>query len=162
MSEPTPKFAADKMLGRLATWLRLLGYDTLYGSHLSGRTLLRAARDEGRVVLTRDGRLRREREAPPLLFIDSDHFREQLRQVVATYGLDPYAHLLSRCARCNQPVQAVAKEAVLARVPAYVAATQSRFVQCPRCRRIYWHATHAERLRAELGRMGYRPPAASG
>jgi len=157
MSEPAPRFAADKMLGRLATWLRLLGYDTLYGSHLSGRTLLRAARAEGRVVLTRDTRLRRAREAPPLLFIESDHFREQVRQVLTAYELDPYAHLMTLCARCNEPLQAVSKEALAGRVPPYVAATQDVFVQCRRCGRLYWHATHADHIRVEIERLGWPP-----
>ncbi len=160
MAETTVRFAADRMLGRLVTWLRLLGFDTLYRPEWRGPALLRGARAEGRVVLTRDRRLQRVREAPPLLFIESDHFREQLRQVLAAYGLGPYTQLLTRCARCNSALQAIPAGAVSTRVPAYVLASQTTFVHCPRCKRVYWHATHADHIRTELQRLGYPTPGA--
>ncbi|MBI4516511.1 MAG: Mut7-C RNAse domain-containing protein [Deltaproteobacteria bacterium] len=160
MAESAVSFAADRMLGRLATWLRLLGFDTRYGPQWSGRALLRLARDEGRVVLTRDTRLQRVRQGPPLLFIESDHFRAQLRQVLSAYQLDPYTRLMTRCARCNEALQAVAKESVAQQVPPYVYATQAEFVRCPHCRRLYWPATHAAHVRVELAHLGYQPSAA--
>ena len=158
---PTPQFAVDKMLGRLATWLRIIGYDATYGSHLGGRTLVRHARAQERIILTRDRRLLRERPCPPLLLIESDHFRAQLRQVIDAYQLDPFAQLFARCARCNLPLSAIAKEEVADRVPPYVAATQMQFVRCPRCGRLYWPATHVERVRLELEGLGFRPPPSS-
>jgi uncharacterized protein with PIN domain len=154
MSEPAVKFAADRMLGRLAKWLRLLGFDTLYGPQLAGPALARAARPEGRVVLTRDQRMRRHAEGLVLLFIEGDHFREQLRQVLTIYRLDPWAQLLTRCSRCNLPIEPVAKERVAGRVPPYVWETQAAFSRCPSCRRIYWPATHDQRIRDELARLG--------
>ncbi len=152
------RFAVDKMLGRLARWLRVIGQDATYGPHLSGRTLTRHARTEGRTVLTRDHRLLREPQPPPLLFIESDHFRDQLRQVIEACGLDPFAGLFTRCVRCNEPVVAVHKGEVERHVPPYVFASQERFVRCPRCRRIYWPATHDVRVRAELRAMGFDAP----
>jgi len=148
----TPRFAADVMLGRLATWLRLIGQDTAYGSHLSGATLLRIARKEQRVVLTRDHRLARRADVP-LLFIDSDTFREQIRQVVAAYQIDPFTSLLTRCARCNVAIEEISRDEAARRVPPYVAETADRFMRCPRCRRIYWPGTHMERIRNELHRI---------
>jgi len=145
------------MLGRLATWLRLMGFDTTYGSHLSARALVRHARDEGRIILTRDRRLRRVSEPPPMLFIISDHFRDQLRQVVDAFQLDPFSRTFTRCARCNVLVLPIDKAAVADRVPPYVLATQERFVHCPRCRRIYWPATHSDHLQAELRALGFAP-----
>jgi uncharacterized protein with PIN domain len=153
---PTPRFAVDRMLGRLALWLRLIGVDASYGPQLSGRALLRHAQVENRTVLTRDRRLLRA-PGPPRLFVDSDHFREQLQQVVQAFDLDPFARLLARCSRCNHPVETVAPTQVVERVPGYVMATQARFVQCPRCRRVYWPATHHEHVRHELIMMGFHP-----
>jgi len=154
------RFAVDKMLGRLAAWLRLLGQDATYGSHLGGRTLIRHARQEQRTILTRDHKLLRERNTPPIVFVDSDHFRDQVAQVVHTCGLDPVAHLFHRCLRCNEAVIAVAKSAVAGRVPPYVLDTQSDFARCPRCRRIFWPGTHVDRVRTELHAMGLLPPPA--
>ncbi len=152
-----PRFAVDKMLGRLATWLRLLGYDATYGSHLGGAALLRHARREGRIVLTRERRPRRAIDLP-VLFIVSDDFRAQVRQVLEALGLDPFARLFARCSRCNQPVVATPRSAVAGLVPPYVLATQEHFVRCPRCGRIYWPATHYAHVYAELRRMGFDPP----
>lgn len=148
------RFAVDKMLGRLATWLRIVGQDATYGAHLSGQALVRHARAEGRTLLTRDRGLLRHPAGVPLLFIESDHFRAQLRQVIAAFQIDPLAHPFTRCARCNEPVLPVAKAEVADRVPPYVLATQPRFVRCPRCKRIYWPATHHEHVAKELAALG--------
>ncbi len=144
------------MLGRLAVWLRLIGCDATCGSQVTGRALIRHARNDGRTIVTRDRRLLRERNAPPMLFIESDRFRDQLRQVVSAYNLDPLAHIFTRCSRCNEPVVPISKEAVRGQVPEYVFTTQERFVRCPRCRRIYWPATHYERVRDDLQRSGFK------
>ena len=149
------RFAVDRMLGRLVTWLRLIGQDATYGAHLSGRALLRHASSEQRIVLTRDRRLL-HRSPVPLLLVESHHFRDQLRQVVAAYDLDPFAHIFTRCIRCNDRVVPVAKAEVRGAVPAYVFESQQRFVRCPRCRRLYWPATHYARVRDELHAMSFR------
>lgn len=146
-----PKFAVDVMLGRLARWLRLLGYDALYGAHLSGLSLLRAARPDRRIVLTRRADLLRHLDLPHLL-VAGDHFREQLAQVIDTFELDD-SHLLSRCPECNLALSAETRSNVTARVPAYVAQTQEQFRSCPRCHRIFWPGTHHERIRAELAAL---------
>jgi uncharacterized protein len=148
------RFAIDKMLGRLATWLRIIGQDATYGAHLSGETLLRHARSEGRIILTRDRRFLQQRTGVPLLFIQHDHFREQLQQVVSAFGIDPFAEAFTRCARCNESLVAVQKEEIADRVPPYVFSTQTHFVRCPRCHRIYWPATHHEHARKELQALG--------
>jgi hypothetical protein len=148
-----PRFAADVMLGRLARWLRLLGCDTAYGPHLAGRALLRAARTEHRVVLTRRQALHRSLDVPHLL-VESDHFREQLVQVIRAFDLDVRSQLLTRCPECNQPLVAETVDSVRARIPPYVAQTQTEFRSCPRCKRIFWPGTHHEHIRAELAALG--------
>lgn len=149
------RFAIDKMLGRLATWLRLIGQDATYGSHLSGVALVRHARMEGRTLLTRDHKLQRHAGGVPLLFIDSDHFRDQLQQVLDAFGIDPFADAFTRCVRCNAAVVPVPKETVSQRVPPYVLETQDHFAQCRECGRVYWPATHHEHVRRELERLGF-------
>jgi len=142
------KFLVDSMLGRLAKWLRILGYDTLYFSSLDDNDLVRIARAEGRVVLTRDREMVRRRGIDSLL-IESDNFREQVRQVSRDLGLRGDASF-TRCPVCNSPLQGVAKEAVRERVPPYVFKTQERFSLCPQCDKIYWRGTHWQRMRERL------------
>lgn len=146
------KFAADRMLGKLAKWLRIMGQDVIYGPHLTGYGLIHAARQENRLILTRDGRLK-NKQPPEFIFIASDRYREQLRQVVKACGLEPLAQAFSRCLECNATLEPRAKDAVKERVPPYVFATQERFFACPQCRRIFWPATHHEKMLAELRRI---------
>jgi uncharacterized protein with PIN domain len=149
------KFAADRMLGRLVKWLRVIGQDVIYGPHLSGYGLIRAARAEGRLILTRDRSLAKK-QPPEVLFIESDHHREQLQQVIKRCDLNPLAKAFSRCLECNALLQPRAKESVKDAVPPYVYETQERFCWCPECRRIYWPATHQQRMEEELKQMELR------
>ncbi len=152
-SSSDPRFLADRMVGKLARWLRLLGYDTAYLPQLSPDGVMREARRQGRILLTRDTRISRRKEAPAFLFIRHDSFREQLRQVLTELHLQPGALLLTRCAECNELLSAVGKETVRGRVPDYVWQTQEEFHRCPECRRLYWGATHKERVMEELERL---------
>ena len=145
MSIKEMPFAADRMLGRLAKWLRILGYDVIYGQHLCGRGLIRAARTEGRVILTRDHSLGRK-QPPPFLFIESNDYVEQLRQVVRVYDLHVDQALFTRCLVCNSQLQPRSKAAVEKLVPPFVFASQERFSWCGRCQKLYWPATHQQRM----------------
>jgi uncharacterized protein with PIN domain len=151
-----PTFLADEMLGRLAKWLRILGYDTKYVSGIPDSELLRIAQTEGRILLTRDTLLIRRKACKNYYFIRSDHWREQLRQLWLDAGLKCEA-LLTRCAMCNKPLRTVDKESVKASVPAYVYETQEQFSRCENCRRIYWPATHVDKIRTELENLGREP-----
>jgi uncharacterized protein len=147
-----PAFAVDKMLGRLARWLRILGHDVAYGPHLSGRTLVDRARQDGRVLVTRDTRLLRDPHLPQHVFVTSDHFREQLRQLATLVPLG--GGFLRRCLECNRALETVGRDQVQGQVPAYVFATQEHFQRCPHCGRLYWAATHRTHMLAELSALG--------
>jgi len=153
-----PRFLADAMLGRLARWLRILGFDADYFPG-EDDDLLHKARLEGRVLLTRDTRLLQRcavgvrpvpgRDADPLpahLFIQSDYVMEQLRQVIAALRLDPAAPRVHRCACCNVALESRDKAEVLGLVPEFVWSHHQAFWACPRCRRIYWPGTHWRRM----------------
>jgi uncharacterized protein len=149
--QSAPKFAADRMLARLARWLRLLGADVLFDPELGGDKLLKRARTEGRITLTRDKRLR---TASDVLYLESNLFRDQLREVLARFPFDPRRGAFTRCSHCNEPLAETARDTVVRRVPPFVYASQERFARCPRCGRVYWGATHPERIRRELDSMG--------
>src|SRR5215470_8484837 len=137
MAETTDnvRFAADRMLGRLVKWLRVIGQDVIYGPHLSGYGLIRAARQENRLILTRDRGLKKK-SPPEYIFIESDRYDAQLRQVIESCGLKPCDKLFTRCLDCNSLLQARSKESVREIVPPYVFSTQEKFFWCPKCLRV--------------------------
>jgi len=143
------------MLGRLVKWLRIIGQDVIYGPHLTGYGLIRAARAENRLILTRDHRLK-QKQPPPFLFIESDHYRDQLRQVVGQCGLRLGDGLFVRCIECNTLLQSRPKETLEKVVPPYVFSSQEKFSVCPTCGRIYWPATHHQKMLEELRNLGLR------
>ena len=147
----SPKFVVDGMLGRLAKWLRVLGYDTVYHPTPDDSQLVRMARAEGRILLTRDRALARRRGLRCLL-IESEHLADQRRQVIAELGLTTDGSF-SRCPLCNTPLQHIARTAAEPRVPAHVFRTHQRFSLCPQCDRVYWPGTHRARMQSESNRL---------
>lgn len=148
-----PRFLVDAMLGRLARWLRLLGFDAAYDADIADAELARRAFEEGRVVLTRDRALPDEWRLPRVLVLRSEKPGEQLRELARTFPLRRAARLFSRCSRCNAPLETVAAEAVAAQVPQRVLARRPPLQRCPACGRIYWHGSHVERIRRALDRI---------
>lgn len=144
------KFFVDAMLGKLARWMRTLGYDALYEAHIDDTALLLRAAAEGRTVLTRDTLLMKRRLARGrAVFIESEDVGAQLRQVAALFPIEK-EKLLTRCLRCNAALERVDKQAVEEKVPPYVFDTQDDFSICPACKRVYWGATHRERMMEDL------------
>ena len=139
------------MLGSLAKWLRILGFDTLYDPDLDDHQLARLARSEGRVLLTRDQELARRRGIRSLLLADQD-LESQVDQVLSELDLTP-DRTFSRCPVCNGLLAPLDGDAARGRVPAYVSRTQTSFKECPACRRIYWRGTHWQRMHARLANL---------
>lgn len=147
------------MLGGLARWLRVLGLDTAHDPALDDPELVDLAVDEDRVILTRDRRLVLRKRASNHLLIRSGVVDEQVAQVLADLAVEPHPdRLFSRCLRCNFALEELPAAEAVRQVPPYVARTQNRFRRCPSCRRIFWRATHAERMRRRLRKMGVDPP----
>ncbi|MBY0276037.1 Mut7-C RNAse domain-containing protein [Candidatus Binatia bacterium] len=153
-----PRFAVDRMLGRLARWLRVLGFDAAYRNELPGDRLLTLAAREDRIVVTRDGRLRDPRGRARVIRITSAGFRDQLRELDRVLPLGGMDARPQRCVECNEAVLPVALADVPESVPAYVRATQTDFRRCPRCRRIFWPATHRTRMESEIEALGLTSP----
>jgi uncharacterized protein with PIN domain len=150
------RFIADAMLGKLATWLRILGCDVEYLPAISDGDLVETASRTGRVILTRDLQLIRRRKARDNhFFVKGDCCKDQLRQVVDRFSIDPLGRVLTRCLRCNRLLEDVDRSAVRDRVPSYVYETQHDFKTCGSCGRIYWRGTHRDealkRLREIIG-----------
>lgn len=149
MDNQNLRLLADGMLGRLARWLRLLGYDTAYDNHADDAELARCARAEGRILLTRDRELSRRRGLRTLL-IRSEVLEEQVQEVQNAVGPPPHP-ALSRCTVCNTTLEPVASSEIADLVPPYILRTQTEFHRCPGCGRIYWPGTHLHRMQEQLG-----------
>jgi uncharacterized protein with PIN domain len=142
------RFVADVMLGRLARWLRALGYDTLYFRDASDARLLGLALREERRLLTRDTGL--ARLAGPIgLLVRGEDLDSQLREVVETFGLVARAPL-RRCLECNGRLARSSADDVRGRVPSYTLATQPEFWVCGGCGRVFWAGTHASGILSRL------------
>ncbi len=148
---PHVKFIADVMVGKLARWLRTLGFDTSYSNRYVDDEIVRIAEGEDRVILTRDTGLAARRNRARCILIESGAYAEQLRQVLRVLAIDPkLLEAFSRCIECNVPLSDVEKESVAGDVPPYVYRTQERFARCSSCGRVYWRGTHVEAMIARL------------
>jgi uncharacterized protein with PIN domain len=148
------KFIVDSNVGRLARWLRIAGFDTLFINDLDDNRLVRIALKEDRVLLTKDTHILKRRVAATgrlkVLLIEGEEVKGQVRQVVKTFNLVNEVKPFTLCLECNKPLVSKKKEEVEGLVPPYVFQTQTQYMQCPECRRVYWRGTHWERMRREL------------
>lgn len=139
------------MLGKLARWLRLLGYDVVYYPLVRDIELIERALKENRIILTRDTRLIKRKLIKDYLLIRSDRYLEQLTQVIVELKLEVNeGDFFTRCLICNRLIENAEKGEVKDRVPPYVYRTQDSFYHCPDCGRIYWPGTHSVRAREKL------------
>jgi uncharacterized protein with PIN domain len=145
---PEVRFIADVMVGRLARWLRVLGFDVAYSNQYKDDEILRIAREENRIILTRDTGIK-ESAGSQSIFIESGDCEQQMRQVLTALGLRQF-QVLSRCLVCNVKLRETDKETVFERIPHYVYLTHDRFAVCPECNRVYWHGTHVDKMLERL------------
>jgi uncharacterized protein with PIN domain len=144
-SESEICFAAEPTLGKLAKWLRILGFDTSYEPGFSTKKSIDSGR-KNRILLTRTERVRDGKLPQEFIFITSNIPFEQLREVIDTLGIIyTDTRPFSRCIRCNTRIQPVDKDSVRGDVPDFIWQTRDIFQICGRCRRIYWPGSHTER-----------------
>ncbi len=144
------RFIADRMIGRLARMLRLLGYDTLYRPELNAAGITEVADHDDRIILTRGDTLRRFPDASNVFSVKSESPPEQLREVVARFSLDTKSGLWTRCTVCNGSISSVPKEGIKSLVKPKVYELYPEFFRCAGCGRVYWHGSHVERILQKL------------
>lgn len=151
------KFIVDNNVGKLVKWLRIMGYDTVFFDDIDDSRMVAEALAESRVILTRDteimkrglvtsGRLK-------AILISSEEPEKQMRQVIKTLNLDCQFRPFALCLECNQPLVEKNKDQVKDRVPPHVFKTQSQYVECPACHRIYWRGTHWQAITKKLEKL---------
>jgi len=139
---------ADVTVGKLARWLRLLGYDVAYDETPDKLVVAWRARSEGRVLLTRDRSLA-NRQGLDAVAVSAQDLDEQLSQVVREVG-PPACPMTPRCMACNVPLAPLPPEEARTLVPPYVARTQRAFSRCPSCGKVYWPGTHWAEIKVRI------------
>jgi len=145
------RFLADAMLGRLARWLRVVGVDTLQlPTDAPDVALVARARDDERVLLTRDRHLIRELRPHRELAIESQVPLVQLGEVVHAFALKRPVELLTRCLLDNTPLIEMTPAEIIEEVPPRSRELTGPMRRCPSCGRAYWRGSHVRRMEAAL------------
>jgi uncharacterized protein len=143
------KFIADIMVGKLARYLRMTGNDVLYINNIDDDEILEIAKNDERIVLTRDSLMLLRRpfrnNSIRSVFIKDDNIIKQLRQIKSDLGIPLKPNLL-RCLECNTELLKAQKENLKDKVPLYVYKTQKDFLHCPKCDKYYWRGTHYDNI----------------
>ena len=131
-----------------------MGYDTLFFDGSDDSRMVAIALDEGRVILTRDTQIMRRRVVTSgrlkAILVKSDEPEQQLHQIIDTLNPDCKFRPFALCLECNQPLLERSREQVKDLVPPYVFQTQSQYMECPACHRIYWRGTHWQAMTKKL------------
>jgi uncharacterized protein len=149
----TMKFIVDCMLGKLAKWLKILGFDTVYLNKAEDRDLLLLARREKRVLLTKDHDLLLAAAGLPSLLVESDSWEEQVAQVLDAFRLRERARPHSRCLACNLALKGIPKTQARNLVTPFVLERAPSFAVCPSCGRVFWPGTHFQDMDKKIGRI---------
>jgi uncharacterized protein with PIN domain len=150
---PQPRFVVDVMLGRLAKWLRIAGFDVLYSNRYSDDELVALSQSDERILLSRDTRLLVRRAVTRFIYLESDDVQKQIGQILRIAGIDRFPALLTRCLSCNDVLAQIDRERVRDHVPPFVFKTQPHFKMCPSCSKIYWAGTHRQAVLRTLERL---------
>lgn len=150
MSTQKPSFIVDAMLGNLAKKLRILGYDSKYFSSIEDDKIISIAKNEKRIILTKDEQLTKiaEKQSTGFVLIRGNDESEQIIQINAKFKLDRFVIDTnnSRCIVCNGKLESVEKFRVIGKIPEGVIEREKKFWMCDSCKKVYWEGTHFEKL----------------
>ena len=151
------RFVADIHLGKLVTYLRMLGFDTLYRNDFEDDELVHLSRTDGRILLSQDrGLLGRKEVTRGHLVRESDP-RLQVAGILTHFDLRESVEPFERCLRCNTILEPISKDLVVDRIPAQTRKEYDEFWTCQSCNRVYWmgkHFHHMQKFISELNSPG--------
>lgn len=149
------KFLCDQMLGTLAKWLRIYGFDTFFvNSEMDDAKLMEITKKENRILITRDRNLIQSarRENLKTIEIKTTDINEQISTVLGDIKIDK-TKVLSRCILCNTEVEEIKKEDIKAKVPKRVFDNNEKFWFCKKCNKIYWKGSHCEKMFEKINKL---------
>ncbi|MGB9736477.1 MAG: Mut7-C RNAse domain-containing protein [bacterium] len=146
MPDGKQAFVVDRMLGGLAKWLRVVGFDTLYDSKYTRNGLIKISLQTGRIIITRDTWFETQPYINAIVLHDN-YTIGQLKELFSKHNVNPVPErFFTRCIVCNSELVNVTKEEVKDSVPAFVLSTHDAFSKCPVCKRVFWGGTHKENM----------------
>lgn len=144
----SPTFIVDSMLGTLSKWLRIFGFDTLYFRSIDDNELIKIAKQQNRILITRDSRLVKSKKISDYIFITSENIIEQIKEVLSFLSasrsliLNPF----SRCVKCNGILAEVDKKTIFNDVPEHIYRMYDSFFRCSSCGNVYWEGSHKDMI----------------
>ena len=154
-----PKFVLDVHLGRLAGYLRMLGFDTMYANRASDLELVRTSTEQKRILLTRDRGVLKHSAVTHGYWLRETDSRRQAEEVVRRFDLGRSLRPLTRCMVCNEPLREASKSEVEEHVPQRTLAWCNEFRECAGCGRVYWEGSHCRRMRRWIEQLRAATPA---
>jgi len=143
------KFVTDGMLGKLTRWLRMLGHDVEYTGSMDDKELIRKAKKDSRILLTRDVELYKQAIArgADAFLIENPNQTADLANLARRFKFKLEVDVkVSRCPKCNSKIKAVSKASVADKVPSTTSSNYDEFWQCQGCAQVYWRGTHWKRI----------------
>jgi uncharacterized protein with PIN domain len=147
------KFVVDGMLGKLARWLRMLGHNAKYARDLDDEILVKIAKTEKRVLLTRDSELykRALSKHAEAFFVEGENAAERLAFLSTHFGIDlKFSPSISRCPKCNAKIKPATKEEIGNKIPRSTQTFYEEFWECPKCGKVYWQGAHWKKIAETL------------
>ena len=141
-----PKFICDVHLGRLARYLRMIGFDVYYKNDLSDEKIVKISSKGRRAILTRDIGLLKRNEVTHGYYVRNTKVEEQVKEIMSRFDLQKSIKEFSRCIECNEPLVTVEKNKILDELLPKVIQSQDEFYRCPSCKKIYWKGTHYQQM----------------
>lgn len=142
-----PRFVLDGHLGRLAAYLRMVGFDTLYRNDYTDQMLARISSEDHRILLTRDRGLLKRSIVTHGYCLRATNPRAQLVEVLRRFDLYDQVSPFSRCLRCNGLLERVPKEAIVERLPPVTREVHDEFRLCQECGQVFWSGSHVQRMK---------------
>lgn len=161
------KFVIDTNVGRLARWLRMMGYDAVLFQELDDGLMVKLALAQGRIIITKDSEFMKRRAVTSrrvkALLVTGDDPELQMRKVISELNLNTHFKPFSRCLECNTVLLPRNRAGIENEVPPRVFERQEQYMECPGCRRLFWQGTHWEDMRRKLEQFeSHRPRVAEG
>lgn len=146
-------FILDVHLGKLAKYLRMLGFDTLYENNYSDPFIIKTAETEKRIILTRDLGILKNKQVTHGYYIRSDKPKEQLREVIYRFDLRKNIQPLNRCLECNGCINRISKNEIEQHLKPKTRKYFNKFFQCTNCKKIYWEGSHFHKIIAQINHL---------